>query len=51
MTFQTVGHRDEPQSNKHSTHRHQIVEKGYTEIVNSGPGDPGRPSLRELVAE
>ena len=51
MTFQTVGHRDDLRSNNHSLRQHQIVENGYTEIVNSGPGDPGRPSLRELVAK
>ncbi|KAH7395451.1 Oxidoreductase, molybdopterin-binding domain-containing protein [Cadophora sp. MPI-SDFR-AT-0126] len=27
-----------------------MVEKGYSEIVNSGPGDPGRPNLRDLVS-
>ncbi|KAG4421291.1 hypothetical protein IFR04_005593 [Cadophora malorum] len=51
MTFQTVGHRDELRATNHSPHQHQILEKGYTKIVNSGPGDPRRPSLRELVAD
>ncbi|PVH77443.1 molybdopterin binding oxidoreductase [Cadophora sp. DSE1049] len=51
MKVQKVGPRAKLRSSHHSPHNHQILEKGYSETVNSGPGDPGRPSLRELVAE
>ncbi|KAK0101791.1 hypothetical protein ONS95_006941 [Cadophora gregata] len=51
MRVQKVGPRAKLRSSHHSPRNHQMVDKGFSEIINSGPGDPGRPSLRDLVAD